>query len=1275
MPDRIVTGQRLIGRESRISRLRSAVERAREERRPRLVSVTGAMGVGKSAVLGAFVDQLGEDVLVGAAAAVPDAGPFATLATLLDSLAGSLAGTFSTAPRPPAALELVEAIGSGADLLLDLAPAWCALLGPPAPREISARVQRYRHVPNPEHVRNRLQLMLRRLFGALGRDTPCVVLVIDDLHHADFNSVDALAELLAAGGPLVVVGAYRAKEIGPEHPLRVLLDTAPQRSAALTLELRPLPDPAITEMVADALGLSIVDAQALSSVIVSGTGSNPFAVEQLLHWLAEQGLLIYDPVRATWTWQMDRITAVAPVAARIGALIQSRLNRLSPAMRDLLRTAALVGDRFELGDLAGPDGEPSPGLADRLRLAVHLEMFRQVGAEPPVYAWAHSLVRDTVLENVPAHEQAAAAAALLASAPRTRLFERLARAETGAAPSMRRAELHLSAGLIAAGRGATEVAYRHLRAGLAVLPATAWRRRYPLAFALHVEAALAARALRDGAAVDELLDLVQEQACDDLDRAAVSRARLVLRWTRRGLSCDPTPALEALRLLGIRLPADDEDWTAAAHEAVTCAHARLSEVDLNRPSMVDDRARFAADLIAEVLFAVQADANLSAVLAARGVELALDYGPGPGSGCAFASFGVAVATRLDDEDAARRCAEAALALCGTDTDPYVAGTKASVAVALPFLAGTVESTLALLREAYGIALERGDISFAMATLLQRPNCLLAIGAPIDKVATEVAASVELLGVHGRYPAGQVIADAVNDAVGRLRGTTTTGGAPAGSPLAAQARRGELGYVSSLQLTVALMTAYLLGEYADALALAEAAENVPTPYWARFLASEQRFYHALTLAACYPSGDVAQRRQWTDKLVALQRELERWAEHRPAGFAHKALLVSAEQARLAGDIETAMGRYERVIGGSRENGFLHIQAIAAEIGGRCGIAHADPVEALAYLRRARTCYARWGAHAKVDQLDKLLAGAPSPTRPAHPVDQLDLLNVVKAFQTISSVLDLDKLTATLLELLVHHTGAQRGYLLLNEEGALRLAAEARNDSDLVAVVRKPAVEIASCLPMTLVEHAVGSGEPVLSGDGDDAFAADPYLLEHRPRAFLAAPIAHQDRLIGVLYLEHRHRADAFGPGQLDGLEVLCTQAAICLDNAAVYAELAEANRILDATFDRLPVGLIVLRTDLTVHRASPHAVHLLGLPISVGTPLVDLIDVLTPVDSAGRPLRLEFERIGGPEAWEGMRREVVIVRPDGQRQHLDSWSIPLRDAEGRLLGVTLLVTER
>ena len=121
---------------------------------------------------------------------------------------------------------------------------------------------------------------------------------------------------------------------------------------------------------------------------------------------------------------------------------------------------------------------------------------------------------------------------------------------------------------------------------------------------------------------------------------------------------------------------------------------------------------------------------------------------------------------------------------------------------------------------------------------------------------------------------------------------------------------------------------------------------------------------------------------------------------------------------------------------------------------------------------------------------------------------------------------------------------------------------------------------------------------------------------------------------------------------------------------MHARLLEANQVLDAAFDRLPVGLILLGPDLTVRRASPRAVAVTGLPIHPGTPLVDLFDVLTPTDADGLPYRLEPGFAPTGDERRPIYRDVLIVGPTGQRQRIHTAAQPLRDNGGALIGVTL-----
>ena len=111
------------------------------------------------------------------------------------------------------------------------------------------------------------------------------------------------------------------------------------------------------------------------------------------------------------------------------------------------------------------------------------------------------------------------------------------------------------------------------------------------------------------------------------------------------------------------------------------------------------------------------------------------------------------------------------------------------------------------------------------------------------------------------------------------------------------------------------------------------------------------------------------------------------------------------------------------------------------------------------RNARYCYGRWGADAKVRQLDQsyprlkdeLPAIRPNDTI-GTPVDQLDLATVLKVSQVVSGEIVLVKLIDTLLRTALEQAGAERGLLVLAREGEPRLEAEATTDGDAIVVRR-------------------------------------------------------------------------------------------------------------------------------------------------------------------------------------------------------------------------------
>jgi PAS domain-containing protein len=93
-------------------------------------------------------------------------------------------------------------------------------------------------------------------------------------------------------------------------------------------------------------------------------------------------------------------------------------------------------------------------------------------------------------------------------------------------------------------------------------------------------------------------------------------------------------------------------------------------------------------------------------------------------------------------------------------------------------------------------------------------------------------------------------------------------------------------------------------------------------------------------------------------------------------------------------------------------------------------------------------------------------------------------------------------------------------------------------------------------------------------------------------------------------------------------------------AALTAERDHAARLLDATFERLPVGLVLLNPDLTLLRGFRNAEQLLGVRLDPGLPVQTLYRRLQMTDLGGRPWPAEGNQILAASGRTGSGRGEV-----------------------------------
>jgi signal transduction histidine kinase/GAF domain-containing protein len=358
------------------------------------------------------------------------------------------------------------------------------------------------------------------------------------------------------------------------------------------------------------------------------------------------------------------------------------------------------------------------------------------------------------------------------------------------------------------------------------------------------------------------------------------------------------------------------------------------------------------------------------------------------------------------------------------------------------------------------------------------------------------------------------------------------------------------------------------------ALEAAAKATPLLWSTRsFLeAADYHFYAALARAAALESANAEQRAQHFDALLEHHRQLSVWAENCSESFANRVALVSAEIARLEGRDLEAMRFYEAAIRSARTHRFVQNEGIANELAARFHAARGFETIADTYLRNARYCYLRWGADAKVRQLDQLhphLRGETAPVRATSTIsaaiEQLDLVTVVKMSQAISSEINLEKLVRTLMVIALEHAGAERGLLILVREQQMRIEAEASTGRDTAEVCLRQMIASPSDLPESVLHFVVRTQRSVVLDDAalPNQFSADEYIRQRRSRSLLCLPLVKQTKLIGVLYLENNLTPHAFTPARIAVLELLASQAAISLENARFYRDAQQMEAYLKA----------------------------------------------------------------------------------------------------------------
>ena len=1196
-PDRLMIPERLYGRDREVETLLTAFDRIVVGGRPELVLVSGYSGIGKSAVVNELHKRL-----------VPPRGLFASGKFdqyKRDIPYATLAQAFQTLIRPLLSKKeddlhtwrdtLCEALEPNGRLMIDLVPELKHVIGEQSP------------VPElpPLEAQRRFQLVFRRFISVFARLEHPLALFLDDLQWLDAATLDLLEDLLTSNDlqHLLLIGAYRDNEVSTTHPLVRKLDAIRQAGAAVQdIVLTPLGRDGLGQLLADSLHCEPERAIRLAELILEKTTGNPFFTIQFISALADEGLLSFDYGEGRWVWDLSRIRAKG-FTDNVVELMVGKLNRLPAETQEALQQFACMGNSAEFEVLRMVYPGSVEGMHDDLWEAVRSGLiFRGDDS----YRFLHDRVQEAAYSLIPKDLRAKAhlriGTLFAAHTPPAKreeaIFEIVNQLNRGShliaevEECERVADLNLIAGKRAKSAAAYDAALKYLRAGSALLTEETWQRNYELVFSIEHLMAECEMLTADMVAAEDRMLRLSQRARNRHDSCVLTRLRLTLytNWDKRDRGLDVF--LEWLRR-------DGTDWSKhPTREDAMREYARVWTLLGSRqiedlvalPLITDPEVLDTLDVFSDAVTpSFFSDENLSSMVVCRLVSLSLEHGNCDASCYGYAWLGFLAGPRFGNLREGYRFGQLGIDLVEKrGLTRYQARTYLSVgALVVPWTKHPA-SGQDLVRRAFDAFYRAGELAFAGYCFTTSFALSLAVGTPL----AEIQANVERGVAFSRKAQLSVVSGVLSAQLGltrTLRGLTATFGRldhegfdEHETELHLASNR-NLGFVECFYWVRKLQARYLAGDHSSAV---DAAMKVPPLLWntpSNFETVEFRLYGALAHAAAHDAASGDQRRQHFEALVGHHQQLEVWAQHNPVTFENCAAIVGAEIARIEGRVLEAQDLYEKAVRSAHTQGFTHNEALANERAGCFYASRGFERIATTYLRDARYCYRRWGADAKVRQLEQLYPkiGAEESIADATatiqtPVEHLDLATFIRVSEAVSGEIVFEKLIDALMRAAIEHAGAERGLLILPQGDEYRVEAEATIGSSDVKVELRQTDVTAAHLPVSVFRYAIRTRESVLLHDasGQNSFSGDEYLREHNPRSVLCLPILKQTRLLGMLYLENNLTRDAFTPSRMAILKLLASGAAISIENARLYRDLAEREAKIRRLVDANIIGIFI-----------------------------------------------------------------------------------------------------
>ncbi|MEM9925493.1 MAG: AAA family ATPase [Cyanobacteria bacterium P01_D01_bin.50] len=1213
--DRFIIPEKLYGREKEVEQLLTAFERVSQGNR-KLMLVAGFSGIGKTAVVkeihkpivkqrGYFIqgkfDQFNRNI------------PFSAFVQAFRDLMGQLLSE-SDAQLSSWKNKILQALGENGQVIINVIPELERIIGKQPPvMELSGIA-----------AQNRFNLLFQKFIQVFTTKEHPLVIFLDDLQWADSASLNLIKLLIseAESGYLLMLGAYRDNEVFPAHPLILTIDELNKQQATIqTITLKALSDGDVNNLVSNTLSCETEVAKPLTELVYQKTKGNPFFTTQFLLGLYGEELIRFNFKVGYWECDIAQIRQLT-LTDNVLEFMALQLQKLPEITQEILKIAACIGNKFDLNTLSVIYQQPQEVIATNLWSSLQAglvipendiyKFFHDIEQEEAIlhditisYRFLHDRVQQAAYKLIPDDEKQIThyqIGKLLQKA--TRLEEKSEKIfdivnhlnygielVTDAAERQKLAELNLQAGIKAKTTIAYTEAASYLQTGIKFITKQRWHKNYNLTLNIYSELVNIDYLRGEFAAVHETSQLVLEKVKVFADAIPIHIAQISCYQSQGDILAGLELGLKVLDSLGIQILKKDSNKILS--QTLQEFQAKSIHEFINLPQIKDQKIISIHNLLTLMIgCAYKAKPELLPIIICEQVSLLIRDGNIPASASIYASYGMLL-SGLQDFKSGNFAGKVALAVM--EAFPAREFEVRVINLMYSYInpwKNLLKDSIYSLKQSIPIGIESGDFEYTGYVINHYSQFIFFAGFELINVAQEISSCCQVLKAY-REEGTLLVIEIFQQTVLNLLNSSDTPWQLDGEVFkefqhVQEWERNGLFILNAVVYINKLMLSVLFDNPVLGISFAEIANNCVVGLTGEFQISLLYYYEALSHLGIWDSSSNEEKSNIIDKVTSALEKLELFSSHAPMNFQHKYDLVEAEKCRVLNQKLSAIELYDKSIAGAKENEYIQEEALANELAAKFYLEWSKEKIAAVYMQEAYYCYARWGAKAKTDDLEKRYPDLLKPILQQTPLsinlgntlgqistanisihsstqinsssitsinDALDFTSILKASQTLSRTIEINQLLTQLTQIILQNSGGDRTALILpNSNGewyieAITTLSETKLCYELL--------ENNSNLPTKLIQYVKNTQEVVVIDDlNTDLPVIDEYLLKNQPKSLLCLPLLNQGNLIGILYLNNLSTSGVFTNDRILTLNILCTQAAISLENARLYENLEQ-----------------------------------------------------------------------------------------------------------------------